>query len=79
MTFSPYPAPHLKSPPPPPVQVTPPPLPQGADRHLAQKAYEILGAKEKFSFGYAGTAAVLVPPLCGATPPPPPVTPTVTS
>ena len=27
--------------------------------------------QENFSFGYTGTAAILVPPLCGATPPPP--------
>ena len=47
------------------VEQSPPP-PIG---HFDKKASEIHGAEE-FSLGHIGTAAVLVLPLCGPTPPP---------
>ena len=53
---------------------TPPP-PRRGDLHFDKNTLEMLGAKgaeRYFSLGYPGTAAVLVPPLCGASPPPPP-------
>ena len=49
-----------------------PPHPHGGDRPFDKKAQAILvteGAKDKFSLRHIRTAALLVLPLCGATPP----------
>ena len=56
---------------------TPPPLlqsppPKRGDCHLDKKAQEILGAEDKISLGYIGTAAILVLPSCGVQSSPPP-------